>query len=146
MAVGPAPVEVPCVCATLRMATRSVARVYDEALAPSGLRTTQFSILARLFDEGPSAVSRLAARLAMDRTTLAREVRPLCDAGFVSESRGEDRRQRILALTEAGADALAAARPGWKRAQKQVAAMFGGERTDHLLGELRDLLSATRER
>jgi len=57
------PVESPCVCATLRMATRAVARVYDGALEPHGLRTTQYSILSRLAVEGPAPVGRLAARL-----------------------------------------------------------------------------------
>ena len=96
------PVESPCVCATLRMATRAVARVYDQALEPYGLRTTEYSILARLEVEGPSPVGHLAARLAMDRTTLAREAAPLVRAGLVAEEPGEDRRQRVLALTPAG--------------------------------------------
>ena len=81
MAASIEPVESPCVCATLRMATRAVARIYDRALEPHGLRTTEYSILARLEVEGPSAVGHLAARLAMDRTTLAREAEPLIQRG-----------------------------------------------------------------
>jgi DNA-binding MarR family transcriptional regulator len=140
---APTPVENPCVCATLRMATRAIARLYDTALAPTGLRTSQFSILARLADEGPSPVSWLAARLAMDRTTLAREARPLIEAGLVTDSPGADRRQRILALTDRGSDAFAAARPAWRGAQARVVELYGRERAGELLGELRDLLSVT---
>jgi DNA-binding MarR family transcriptional regulator len=139
----PEPVDSPCVCATLRMATRSVSQVYDAALAPSGLRTTQFSILARLDDEGPAAVGRLAGRLAMDRTTLTREARPLLDRGLVSQSRGSDRRTRVLALTPAGTDLVAEARPGWQAAQRRVAELFGRDRTDALRGELHGLVAAT---
>ena len=138
------PMESPCVCATLRMATRAVARVYDQALEPFGLRTTQYSILARLDAEGPSPVGRLAGRLAMDRTTLAREAEPLVRLGLVEQSPGEDRRQRVLSLTPAGRSRLAAALPAWKDAQRLVRNQLGYDRTQGLLGELRALLGAVR--
>ena len=65
-------------CATARiLAARSLTRVYDRALQPAGIRTSQFSILARLFEEGPLSLTHLAGRLAMGRTTLARDLRPL---------------------------------------------------------------------
>jgi DNA-binding MarR family transcriptional regulator len=138
------PMESPCVCATLRMATRAVARVYDQALEPFGLRTTQYSILARLDAEGPSPVGRLAARLAMDRTTLAREAQPLVRMGLVEQTRGADRRQRVISLTPAGRSRLASALPAWKDAQRLVRSRLGYDRTQGLLGELRGLLGAVR--
>jgi len=138
------PVETPCVCATLRMATRAVARLYDRALEPHGLRTTQYSILARLEVEGPAAVGQLAARLAMDRTTLAREAAPLVEAGLVEEAPGEDRRSRVLALTPKGLERLETARPAWREAQRQVRNELGYDRVQELLGELRALLGAAR--
>lgn len=134
------PVESPCVCATLRMATRAVARVYDEALAPYGLRTTQYSILARLEVEGPAPLGHLAARLVMDRTTLAREAAPLVREGLADQAAGSDRRQRFLALTDEGRARLEAARPGWREAQRLVREDLGRERTAGLLGELRALV------
>jgi len=138
------PVESPCVCATLRMATRAVARVYDQALEPHGLRTTQYSILARLEVEGPSAIGHLAARLAMDRTTLAREAAPLVRAGLVEEEAGADRRRRLVALSPEGLARLTAARPAWHDAQRRVRTELGYERMQGLLGELRALLGAVR--
>jgi DNA-binding MarR family transcriptional regulator len=138
------PVETPCVCATLRMATRAVARLYDRALEPYGLRTTQYSILARLEVEGPAAVGQLAARLAMDRTTLAREAAPLVEAGLVEEAPGEDRRSRVLGLTPEGLERLESARPAWREAQRQVRNDLGYDRVQELLGELRALLGAAR--
>jgi len=139
------PVESPCVCATLRMATRAVARVYDGALRPHGIRTTQYSILARLEVEGPAPVGHLAALLAMDRSTLAREAEPLVSAGLVAERPGEDRRQRVLALTPAGLARLEEARPAWRDAQRQVRNELGYDRVQGLLGELRALLGAARD-
>jgi DNA-binding MarR family transcriptional regulator len=139
------PVESPCVCATLRMATRAVARLYDRALEPYGLRTTQYSILARLEVEGPAAVGHLAARLAMDRTTLAREAAPLVEAGLVEEATGEDRRSRLLALTPGGLERLESARPAWRDAQRHVRNELGYDRVQELLGELRALLGAARD-
>ena len=144
MSAAVSPVESPCVCATLRMATRSVARVYDRALAPHGIRTTQYSILARLEVEGPAPVGRLAARLAMDRTTLAREAAPLVRTGLVAEEAGADRRQRVLALTDDGLARLEAARPAWRDAQRLLRDELGHDRVQELLGELRALLEATR--
>jgi DNA-binding MarR family transcriptional regulator len=138
------PLETTCVCTTLRMATRTIARLYDDALAPAGLRTTQYSILARLRIDGPAPIGRLAARLLMDRTTLAREVGPLVEAGLVEVAAGEDRRQRVLAVTETGRRLLRRARPLWEAAQASVAERFGTTRTDALLAELRTLSSATR--
>lgn len=122
------------------MATRTVARIYDETLAPFSLRTTQFSILARLEVEGPARLGQLAARLAMDRTTLAREAQPLVRAGLVAQRPGDDRRLRILSLTEEGQERLEAARPGWREAQRLVREQLGRERTDGLLGELHALV------
>jgi DNA-binding MarR family transcriptional regulator len=138
------PVESPCVCATLRMTTRAVARLYDQELAPLGLRTTQYSILARLEVEGPMPIGHLAARLAMDRTTLSREAAPLVRAGLVEEEAGEDRRRRMLTLSPEGRARLEAARPAWREAQRRVRAELGYDRVEELLGELRALLGAVR--
>ena len=124
------------------MATRAVARIYDEALASYGLRTTQYSILARLEVEGPAPVGHLAARLVMDRSTLAREAAPLVEAGLVAETPGPDRRQRLLSLTDEGLSRLEAARSGWREAQRLVRDGLGRERTDGLLGELRALVGS----
>jgi DNA-binding MarR family transcriptional regulator len=139
------PRDVQCVSATLRMATRTVARVYDAELAAAGLRTTQFSILAALHDEGPSAIGHLAGRLAMDRRTLTRELEPLLGSGLVADSRGADRRQRVVELTAEGEDRFRAARPAWKRAQKRIHDAYGERESHELLARLRDLVGVARE-
>jgi DNA-binding MarR family transcriptional regulator len=125
------------VCATARMAARSLTRVYDQALQPAGIRTSQFSILARLFEEGPLPLTHLAGRLAMDRTTLARDLRPLERRGLVSVSVGTDRRVRMAALTASGRRLVDDVRPRWRTVQREVRAELGADRVARLMDELR---------
>ena len=125
------------------MASRLVTKRYDRALAPAGLSTNAYSILARLDGEGPLSVGSLAARLAMDRSTLSREVEPLISAGLVSAAHDDsDRRRRILDLSSEGAARVSGARPLWAQAQLELAAEFGSARVDGLVGELRALVGA----
>ena len=77
------PLETPCVCNTLRRATRAVTAMYDATLAPSGLRITQFSVLIALARLGPLPVSRLAAEVVLDRSTMGRNLDPLERRGLV---------------------------------------------------------------
>jgi DNA-binding MarR family transcriptional regulator len=127
------------VCTSLRMATRSVSRLYDRAFSRVGLRVTGYSILSRLAAEGPMSVGDLAGRLAMERTTCTREVAPLVRAGLVEATAGPDRRKRILRLTGLGEQKRAEAHPIWERVQEEVAAEFGRAEIDDLLIRLRRL-------
>jgi DNA-binding MarR family transcriptional regulator len=137
--VTPAPKLAECNCLALRQASRHVSQFYDQCLAPSGLRTTQFSILARLRRHGPMAINALAAELVMDRTTLGRNILPLQRDGLIEiVTASADRRQKELHLTGAGAARLRSARPRWTAAQSQFEAAFGDARAS----ELRALLGA----
>src|SRR5579883_1947138 len=72
-----------CNCLALRQAARHVSQFYDQLLAPSGLRTTQFSILGKLRHLGPLTINALAKELVMDRTTLGRNILPLEREGLI---------------------------------------------------------------
>jgi DNA-binding MarR family transcriptional regulator len=125
------------------MASRVVTRHYDRALAPAGLSTNEYAILARLDREGSFALGELAARLAMDRSTLSRDVGPLLAAGLVEAAPAPgDRRKKVLTLTAAGASRLASALPLWAAAQEELAARFGSDRTEGLVRELHHLVGA----
>jgi DNA-binding MarR family transcriptional regulator len=125
------------------MASRVVTRHYDSALAPVGLSTNAYAILARTSGEGPLSLGALASRLAMDRSTLSRELNPLLDAGLLTAGPDAgDRRRRVVAMTRKGAGLLARARPLWDQAQKDVAHEFGTGRTKKLIGELHALVGA----
>lgn len=128
-----------CNCLAIRQAARHVTQFYDRFLAPSGLRTTQFSILARLKRRGPLTINALAGDMVMDRTTLGRNVLPLERDGLVAIAPGKtDRRSREVRLTEAGAARLRTALKGWAEAQAQFETAFGRKRAP----ELRALLQA----
>jgi DNA-binding MarR family transcriptional regulator len=128
-----------CNCLALRQAARHVTQFYDQFLASAGLRTTQFSILAKLRRLGPMTINAFAAELVMDRTTLGRNLQPLEREGLVAVVQGRaDRRSREIRLTEAGAGRLRAAVEGWVKAQAGFEAAFGEQRSS----ELRALLHA----
>jgi DNA-binding MarR family transcriptional regulator len=112
---------------------------YDAALAPSGLRITQFGILHRLARLGPLPVTRLAAESALDRSTMGRNLNPLERRGLVRIELGNvDQRERVVHLTAAGEAALEAALPHWRTAQKRVAALV----QPSAIAELADQLDA----
>jgi DNA-binding MarR family transcriptional regulator len=132
-----------CHCLALRQATRHVTQFYDQWLASTGLRTTQFSILAHLKRLGPLTINALARELVMDRTTLGRTMLPLERDGLIKIRDGTvDRRSKELHLTKAGADRLRAAGKLWREAQAQFDAAFGGERAAKLRDELHALVSS----
>jgi DNA-binding MarR family transcriptional regulator len=126
-----------CNCLALRQAARHVSQIYDQFLAPSGLRTTQYSILARLQRKGPMTINALAAEMVMDRTTLGRNILPLQRDALIDVGPGKsDRRSKELRLTDVGAARLRIARKGWEEAQAQFETGFGVERSK----KLRDML------
>jgi DNA-binding MarR family transcriptional regulator len=137
--VTPDPQPEKCNCLAVRQAARQVTQFYDQYLAPSGLRATQFAILAKLKRLGPMTIKALAADLVMDRTTLGRNILPLQRDGLIAVVKGStDRRRKELRMTEAGAECLRTAVEGWVEAQAQFEAVFGAERA----AELRALLHA----
>src|SRR5438034_11483117 len=92
-----------CNCLALRQAARHATQFYDQCLAPTGLRTTQFSILAKLKWLGPMTINALARELVMDRTTLGRTMLPLERDGLIAIKDGIlDRRSKELAVTKTG--------------------------------------------
>src|SRR5579863_2000002 len=122
-----------CNCLALRAAARHVTQFYDQFLAPSGLRTTQFSILAKLKRKGPQTINALAADLVMDRTTLGRNILPLERDGLIKvEASATDRRAKQLALTKAGEQRLRAAAKLWYAAQARFDTVFGSQRASDL--------------
>jgi DNA-binding MarR family transcriptional regulator len=110
----------PCLCNSLRQASRAVSRLYDEELRAVGLRTTQYSLLRYLNYCGEVRQRDLGALTSLEETTLTRNLRPLIEAGWVSIDAGEDRREKLIRLTSAGAAKLAQARPEWERAQERM--------------------------
>ena len=134
-----------CTCFNLRKAARAVTQLYDAALGPSGLRATQFSLIAALGVRGAPTISQLAKAMVMDRTTLTRNLKPLEKQGLVAVVAGEDRRTRHVRLTPSGHEVLTAALPLWRHAQGEIDARLGAARRGRLLVELSATVSAAQE-
>jgi DNA-binding MarR family transcriptional regulator len=117
----------PCVCNTLRMATRAVTQLYDDALRPSGLRVTQFSMLAAIARLGEANLRQLEEALAIDQTTLTRSLGLLERDGLTERVDNPDRRVKAMRLTAKGRATLAAARPLWSLAQDRVLGELGAK-------------------
>ncbi|AWW36017.1 MarR family transcriptional regulator [Streptomyces sp. AS58] len=131
----PAPTNLVDSCnnLALRKAARYIGATYDKALSPVGLRGTQFSILQKLNGQGEMTISALAETIAMDRTTMASNLKPLAREGLVTVERSEaDRRARIVTITPEGRARMRAATPLWKAVQERFEDSFGAEEAARL--------------
>lgn len=131
-------IEIPCNAFTARHASRHLSQFYERMIIGSGIHAPQLSILTIIKYKGPLTVLELAGELAMDRTTLARSLRPLERDGIISIASGEkDRRSKIIKVTTQGEKKLDAAIRMWSQAQEEFESRFGIERAARLREELR---------
>ena len=118
-------------------------QLYDRHLAASGLRISQYGILARLKRRGPMTINELAAELVVDRTTLGRNIRPLERDGLITITpRRTDRRIKELRLTATGDQRFNETRQAWVEAQRSFETGFGSERAAELRGLLHALVDS----
>ena len=129
-----------CMCLHVQRAARAVARRFDEALRPVGLTSGQFSLLMSLNRPESPTIGQVSALLAMDRTTLNANLKPLERRGLLSVSVDDaDRRSRRLALTADGRALLVSAFPIWKRTQAATEVLLGRSRPEAVRADLRKL-------
>ena len=133
-----------CCCFNLRKVTRAVTQYYDTVLAPTGLRSTQFNLLVAISMSDGITLGQLATSIVMDRTTLSRNLRPLERQGLISIARGDDRRERVIRLTQAGRAMIDEILPLWEGAQSKIVREIGEGEWPTTLGALHQVLSATR--
>jgi len=118
-----------CTCGSLRKASRRISQFYDTALAPVGIKSTQFSILAEVDRgslDGPLTMCELATAMVMDRSTLGHNLRPLERDDLLSlRLTPTDRRKRYVALTKKGRATLHRARRLWRTAEAHFEKTFG---------------------
>ena len=124
--MSPTPLPaLPCLCSSFRRTARALSQVYEEALRPTGLRITQFTILQALARTGEVTQGRLGEILVMDSTSLTRTLRIMRQQGWIAERRGEDQRERWLKLSKAGETKLKVATATWKKVQARLQAKLG---------------------
>jgi DNA-binding MarR family transcriptional regulator len=129
-----------CLCLHVQRAARALARLFDDALRPVGLTQGQFSLLTSLNRPAPPTIGEVASLLALDRTTLTANLKPLERRGLVKVAVDpDDRRSRRLILTPSGRASLAAAAPIWKRAHAQVERLLQATAPDLMRAGLREL-------
>ena len=134
-----------CTNFKLRQLTRRVSQHYDRVVAASGLKTTQYSLLSQIENLGPLRPSDLAAAMAMDTSTLTRNLQPLVAHGWVEIGPGADGRSRSVEITARGRAKRSEAQREWKRAQLALNERLGAGRVAELHALLDDCLATLSE-
>lgn len=119
--------DVSCYCANLRRAALALTALYDDALAPHGMKVTQFSLLHAVERRGRANLTALSTGTGLDRSTLGRNLRVLEGLGLVTLSPGDDLRDRVASLTPRGRTRLRAATRTWKELQASLAGTLGDD-------------------
>jgi len=136
----------PCACASLRRASRAVTQLYEQALRPSGIRITQFSLLQFLALAGrPITQGTLGQLLALDSTTLSRTLKPLESARWIRSTTGPDGRERHVELTAGGRRVLKRATPAWEAVQQRLRVALGPKQWSALDELLTSMTRRSRE-
>lgn len=130
-----------CINFNLRKAARAVTAIYDRNLAPTGITSTQFSVMVALAYYPQHSMSELSDFLVMDRTTLTKNLKPMMREKLVEPAVGEDKRQRLLQLTKKGRTTLDKAFPLWAEVQQQVSEVLGRVETHSLYRALHKVSS-----
>src|SRR5712675_2087453 len=129
-----------CLCLHVQRAARALARRFDDVLRPLELTNGQFSLLMSLNRPEPPKIGAVAELLAMDRTTLTANLKPLERRGLVRiKIDQDDRRSRRLVLTAKGRAALIAALPAWQEGHAAIEPVLAGRKTNRLRTDLRAL-------
>ena len=128
-----------CASFNFRRTARAVTKLYDEALQPAGIRSTQFTILVAVLKVQPVAIGKLGEILVIDRSTLTRSLRLLQKDGFLTVSKRGEKRQRFVSVTPKGEEALARAIPAWREIQARFVNTIGDAHWRDLRNELERL-------
>ena len=129
-----------CLCLHLQRAARAIGRRFDDALRPVGLTHGQYSLLVSLNRPEPPKIGDVAHLLAMDRTTLTANLKPLERRGLLTVRQDPgDKRNRRLGLTDAGRDLLVKAVPIWRHTHDEVDQLLGSKDSAPLKSDLMSL-------
>ncbi len=134
-----------CTCFNLRKASRMVTQYFDDSMRSIGLRGTQFTLLASAFANSPITVTRLAEIMVTDRTTLGRNLLPMERNGFIKVEQGDDRRTRIVRITDSGKKKLKEAYPIWKETQENIKQKMGPQNWSTMISNLSNLVDQMQE-
>ncbi|MFJ6208260.1 MarR family winged helix-turn-helix transcriptional regulator [Lysinibacillus sp. NPDC092081] len=129
-----------CVCANLRKRTRVVTQLYDKLLQPTGLKITQYSMLANIVHQQSVSISRLGEILLLDQTTITRNINLLKQNGYVDLARDpQDARAKVITLTDKGVEKLNEAVPIWEDIQERIINDIGIEKYEDFYETLKTM-------
>ncbi len=117
-----------CLCGNMRMAARSVTTLYDGYLAPAGLTAAELSVLWCVISVQPVSMQRISETLAMEKSTVTRNVAHLCARNLLKVGAGTDARMKHVSVTRIGQEAFVRALPHWKAAQRAATKALGEPR------------------
>src|SRR5215469_10863646 len=117
--------NLPCLCASLRRASRALTQLYEDSLRPLGLSGSQFTILQTLSLTGEVSQGQLGEMLAMDSTTLTRTLAIMSRHGWIARRPGDDRRMTLIRLSDSGKTQFGRAVPYWESVQARVKKKLG---------------------
>ncbi len=140
-----ADIVVTCTSLNLRKAARAASQFLESYLAPLGLHTGQFGILSHISKAGSTTMTHLAESLAVDRTTLTRNLQLMQRDGLVEVAPGQDKRIREITLTRFGQEKLAQAVPLWREAEAALCERLGADRQQMLLSHAAALIALTQK-
>jgi|SRR5271163_4082423 len=132
-------IERRCVGFRVRMMNRMVTAIYDDALSSAGLKPTQFTMLVAVANREGSRPADLAKSLAMDESTLSRNVDRMCNKGWLRLVPDQDRRCHLIAITDSGRALIRKSYPAWQEAQQEVTRRLGADGIAALRSVLRKL-------
>ena len=114
-----------CIAVRLRMLSRGVTRIYNQALRPYGVTVSQMNILVAVSCLGEARQQEICQALHLEKSTLSRDIGRMRRLGWLEETRGKDGRTALLRITPTGRTLLEKATPAWQRAQEQATALLG---------------------
>lgn len=129
----------PCACTAVRKASRTLARAYDQALAPAGLNVTQLAVMRAVERRQGEPMARVAAELSLDRTSLYRSLASLRSQGWIEINDCPEPHSRSASITARGQQVLAEAGPLWQATQIAIIDRFGSAAWAQLVNDLERL-------
>ncbi|HBS60097.1 MAG TPA: MarR family transcriptional regulator [Firmicutes bacterium] len=129
-----------CACGNIRKTARIITQFYDQYIQPTGLRSSQCSLLFNISLHGNASISELGTLLLMDQTTVTRNIEILRKQKYITVEKEEnDARVKLISITKSGRDKLAEAVPLWAQAQLEIEKGLGVEQYQEFLKMLRKI-------
>ncbi len=130
-----------CLALSLRRADRVVSQLYNEYMAPLGLRITQFSVLRALHFKGSTTASEIQTILTMEQTTVSRALKPLIRDGYIAVAEGASKREKALSLTSTGETLYQSALEPWREVQDLLRSRLGQGQDDALIALSQEIIA-----